>query len=114
MTDWLNYAQYRCPLCQDNCINRADHPAAEANRCKQCYSVPSADLPSIATLYVNGEQIDLSEIGGGGSGSYSPPTQQSQPTTTQRPATSGENRGNSMLILLIAAFTATAAYFSQQ
>mgnify|MGYP007008814015 CR=1 FL=1 len=49
MTDWSNYVQYRCPLCQDNCINRVDHPATEANRCKQCYGVPSSEDTSEGT-----------------------------------------------------------------
>ncbi|MHC3379406.1 hypothetical protein [Haloarcula sp. H-GB5] len=83
-------------------------------------TVVSADLPSIATLYVNGEQIDPSAIGGGGSGSYSPPTQtptqQPQPTTTQRPQTTtvGGSGPDTLAWVVALGAIGVAVYMSQQ
>jgi len=46
VTDWSAYVAYWCPTCHSNCINREDHPATQANRCKDCFDVPSIDTTS--------------------------------------------------------------------
>jgi len=46
VTDWSSYVAYWCPTCHSNCINREDHPATQANRCKDCFDVPSIDNTS--------------------------------------------------------------------
>lgn len=88
-------------------------------------TVVSADLPSIATMYVNGEQVDPSAVGGGGSGSYTPPAQQStqQPTqpTTQQPAqppaqttTIGGSGPDTLAWVVALGAIGAAVYMSQQ
>ncbi|WP_155119981.1 hypothetical protein [Haloarcula rubripromontorii] len=87
MTDWSNYVQYRCPLCQDNCINRVDHPATEANRCKQCHSVPSSTDTSEGAGELARPEAQRSEHPG-------PVGERQSPSAPARPTGSAPSRGD--------------------
>ena len=46
-TDWTKWLAYKCRHCRDDCINRRDSSATEAQECWDCHKLPClGDLPA--------------------------------------------------------------------